>query len=135
MPHLKTADYPASTYQRDDLLTASPVRLVVRVLAGAITSLDRCEHARGRSNGNLFRKELNRARGLVGELFGALDKDAGGEIAVRLEALYEYILTQLLGASAAPNTSQLRLAGELLTRIKEGFDVVLEADIERAGTA
>lgn len=132
MPDLTLAGYPANTYQRDDLFTASPVRLVVRVLAGAITALDRCEHARGHSGGNLFRKELNRARGLVSELFGALDKQAGGEVAVRLEALYEYILTQLLGASAAPNSSQLHLAGELLTRIKEGFDVVLETDIERA---
>ena len=131
MPDLIAAGSPANTYQQNDVMTASPLRLVIRVLAGAISSLGRCESCRQQGDGNRFRKELNRARGLVIELFGALDKPAGGEVAVRLESLYEYILTQLLGSSANPSPNQLKFAMELLTKVKEGFDVVLESDIER----
>jgi len=123
MPDLINAGTPADTYQQNDLFTASPLRLVIRVLGGAISSIERSAQYQQQSDGNRFRKELNRARGLVAELFGALDKEQGGEVAERLEALYEYILTQLLGPSAG--TNQLRFAAELLTKVKEGFDTIL----------
>jgi len=117
---------PAATYQRDEVLTASPLRLVVRVFAGAMTALQRGRRHIEQGNTVAYRREVNRARGLVSELLGALDKEQGGEIAVQLEALYEFILTQLLGRTTTPNLKALTDAEEILGKLKEGFDAILE---------
>lgn len=132
MPALTMTRNPAHAYRRDDVLTASPLRLVILVLGGSIASLERCHRFLAEGNGNLYRRELNRARGLISELFGALDKEQGGEIAEQLESLYEYILSQLLGAPVQPRSEELKAAIELLTAIKSGFDTILESGCEHA---
>ncbi len=121
---------PAATYQRDEVLTDSPLRLVIRVFAAAIRALQRArQHAEG---GDLVRcrAQTSRARGLVAELLGALDKDQGGEIAARLEPLYVFILTQLLGRKACHDPRALAGAEEILTTLKEGFDAILQSGSE-----
>ncbi len=127
MPDAMTNPYShASTYQRDEILTASPVRLVVRVLGGAMTALRRARLLLAAGEGPRARHELGRAYGLVAELLGALDRKAGGEIAARLNSLYEYILTQLLRPGTALDLERIQLAEELLRPIKEGFDTIVE---------
>ncbi|MBI4880503.1 MAG: flagellar protein FliS [Planctomycetes bacterium] len=122
---------PAATYQRDEVLTASPLRLVLRVFGAAISALQRARrHAEGGDRVRC-RAETSRARGLVAELLGALDKEQGGEIAGQLEALYVFILTQLLGGRASPNPRALADAERILDTLREGFDAILRNDGER----
>jgi flagellar protein FliS len=115
----------SAAYRRDDVLTASPLRLVVLTMNGAITRIERARRGAESGNVTVYRTELNRARALIAELLAALDRPSGGEIATQLESLYEFMLTKLLAPGKAPDTNQLAMAQNLMKTIKDGFDNVL----------
>ncbi|MBL8769259.1 MAG: flagellar export chaperone FliS [Planctomycetes bacterium] len=121
---------PAAAYQRDEILTSSPVRLVCRVYAGAITALERARKSHEAGDDTTHRKELWRARALIGELMGALDHDDGGDISRRLTGLYEFLLTELLRPRSQPDLKAISAAETVLRTLKEGFDGVLASGAE-----
>lgn len=114
----------AAAYQRESILTESPIGLVVKVYQGALTALDRARRFAGEGDMNAFRSQLGKASALVAELLGALDHERGGEIAERLSTLYEFILTQLLRPTKTPDLVAVQHAERLLMTLKEGFDAV-----------
>lgn len=126
---------PAAAYRRDEVLTSSPVRLVCRVYAGAITALERARKSHESGDETTHRKELWRARALIGELMGAVDHDDGGEIAQRLTGLYEFLLTELLRPRAQPDLKAIASAESVLRKLKEGFDGVLASGAEARSLA
>lgn len=111
--NVSLARNPMQQYRREEVMTASPLRLVTLVLGGAVRALERTARLRDDAAGpGAFRRELTRARGLVAELFGAVDKERGGEVAALLTPLYEYVLTQLLGAPR-PRPDQIDAAVQI----------------------
>lgn len=125
-----------AAYRRDDVLTATPLKLVVLTMNGGLNRLDRARRAIERGDDVAYRSEINRARALVAELLGAIDHAAGGVIAQDLAALYEFMLSRLLKPSAKPDRAAVDAAHGLLKTIKDGFDVILangaEANLQRA---
>jgi len=115
---------PAAAYQRESILTESPVGLVVKVFQGALTSLERARRATEVGDDNAFRRHAGKASALVSELLGALDHENGGEISERLSAIYQFILTQLLRPTTRPDVESVVRAERLLVTLKEGFDAV-----------
>ena len=115
----------AAVYQDHEVTTATPVELVVRVLGGAISRIERARRAADRGEINTLRTQVDRARALVSELMSALDFEEGGEIAERLGALYQFLLTELLHPQVRPNVAALDSAADVLAKIKEGFDAIL----------
>lgn len=124
MNHPSNRAAQAAAYQRESILTESPVGLVVKVYQGALTSLERARRAAAAGDANTFRSQLGKASALVSELLGALDHEHGGEIAERLSALYEFILTQLLRPTSTPDVVPVERAERLLSTLKEGFDAI-----------
>jgi flagellar protein FliS len=122
----------AAAYLRDEVLTDSPLRLVVRVFGGALTAIERARRHADAGRLNDYRHELSRANGLVSELLAALDKQRGGEIAVKLESLYEFVITRLLRPSARPDAASLARAERILRTLKEAFDAVLASNDRNA---
>lgn len=121
-----------AAYRRDDVLTATPLKLVVLTLNGGLNRLERARRAAERNDDAGFRTEVNRARALIAELLGSLDHAAGGEIASDLSALYEFMLTRLLKPTTRPDKAAVESAHGLLKTIKEGFDVILANGAEAA---
>lgn len=119
-PYSKTA----AAYAREDVLTVSPVGLVVRVLSGAIVALERARRALATTDGITHLREVGRARSLIGELLGALDREQGGEIAGKLEALYGFMLGRLLLPRPSKKAENLEDAIGILRNVKEGFDAI-----------
>ncbi len=122
-----TAQYGggAAAYLREEILTNSPTRLVSRVLAAAIAACERARTLAAADTHVEWRKQISRAHGCVAELFGAVDREQGGEIATRLAALYQFVLTRLLVAGSRPDAQRPADAARILGRIKEGFDELL----------
>jgi len=121
-----------AAYRRDDVLTATPLKLVVLTLNGGLNRLERARRAAERNDDLGFRAEVNRARALIAELLGSLDHAAGGQIASDLSALYEFMLTRLLKPTTRPDKAAVESAHGLLKTIKEGFDVILANGAEAA---
>ena len=106
------------------VLDASPHQLVTLMLAGArerarlaIACLDR---------GDLPRKAqaITDASAIIGGLNGALNLEAGGEIASGLQALYDYAQRRLLAANLDNDAVPLREVDDLLGDIESAWRAI-----------
>lgn len=113
------------------VLDADPHRLIALMLAGArerarlaIACLER---------GDLPRKgqAISDASTIIGGLNGALDLDAGGEIASGLQSLYDYAQRRLLEANVNNDARPLLEVDELLGDIEGAWHAIAPA--ARAG--
>jgi flagellar protein FliS len=106
------------------VLDATPHQLIALMLAGArertrlaIAHLQR---------GDLSRKgqAITEASAIIGGLNGALNVDAGGEIAEGLQALYDYAQRRLLTANLDNDPAPLHEVDELLGEIESAWRAI-----------
>ncbi|HFB66803.1 MAG TPA: flagellar export chaperone FliS [Aeromonadales bacterium] len=101
---------------------ASPHRLIQMLIDGA---LERTHKARGyMSHGNITEKgeNISSAMSIIGGLQASLNKDSGGDIAVKLDALYAYMIQKLMASNLENDVSGLDEVIKLLQEIKSGWD-------------
>jgi flagellar protein FliS len=97
--------HPAAAYRSTAVETrvheADPHKLIELMLEGAIQRLRMAEACIG--SGDLPRKAkaASEAGAIVDSLSGCLDLQQGGDIAARLEALYDYASRRIVAANAA----------------------------------
>ena len=72
---------------------------------------------------------INKAIEIIGGLRSFLDFEQGGDLAARLEALYDYMERSLLEASAKNDLAKLDEVLTLLRSVKEGWDGIREEAI------
>jgi flagellar protein FliS len=110
-----------SIYLEQEILSANPLQLVHILYQATITELR--EALRNLASRDIAAKcrNLMKASELIGELLSALDLEAGGEIAVRLKALYEYMLSRLLLANLHNLDEPIGETIALLSTLDEGW--------------
>ena len=101
---------------------ADPHRLIVMLMDGA---LERIATARGlMSNGTGAAERaqlLHRAVAIIDELRNSLNFKAGGQVSHNLDALYEYMCTRLMQASASNKPEWLDEVSRLLGEIRSAW--------------
>lgn len=103
---------------------ADPHHVVQMLMQGA---LDRLAAAKGHmQRGETIPKgeSLSKAVNIISALRGALDRTQGGEIAERLESLYEYSEARILEANVKNDAAPLDEVTRLLTEVKEAWDAI-----------
>jgi len=117
-------------YQRVNTQTsitdADPHKLIQLLYNGA---LERINMAKARIQAKDYggkAKLINKAIEIVGGLRSFLDLEQGGELAARLESLYDYMERTLLEASMKNDVAKLDEVAGLLRSIKEGWDGIRE---------
>lgn len=116
-PAARIAAY-SSAATHGGVAAADPHGLIVMLFDGA---LERVAAARGCIDRNDMAEKarlLNRAVSIVGELRASLDTKAGGQIAVNLAELYDYICRRLLKANSESNAAILDEVTRLLHEIR-----------------
>jgi flagellar protein FliS len=112
----------AQQYIENDLLDKSPVELIRMLYSKAIEKL---QLARQHTGANEVRERnacLARVMEIVAELQGALNPEAGGDVAVQLARLYDYVQRQLIDAVSDPKSvAQLEEVRVLLGNLHEGW--------------
>ncbi|EON93879.1 flagellar biosynthesis repressor of class 3a and 3b operons [Marinobacter lipolyticus SM19] len=117
-------------YQRINTQTsitdADPHKLIQLLYNGA---LERINMAKARmqagdieGKGRLISKTIE----IIGGLRSFLDFDQGGELAIQLESLYDYMERTLLEASARNSVEKLDEVASLLRSVKDGWDGIRE---------
>lgn len=126
MDSMKSA---ANAYQRVQVdaavLGASPHELIAKLLSGAIDSILAAK--KHMHNGDIIAKAqcIKVATSIIADgLQSCLNKEAGGEIATNLDALYDYMLRRLITAHAENNPAVLDEVVTLLREIKSGWDAI-----------
>ncbi len=123
----------ANQYRRTDVsssvIDASPHELIALMLGGArerarlaIACIER---------GDLPRKgqAISDASAIIGGLNGALNLDAGGDIADGLQALYDYAQRRLLAANLENDAAPLREVDDLLGDIESAWRAIAPGQV------
>lgn len=103
---------------------ADPHRLIQMLMQGG---LDRIAQAKGAMEREAFAEKgvlIGKAISIIGGLRDALDQDVGGELAVNLDRLYEYMTMRLFEASRHNDVDKLNEVGKLLSEIKLAWDQI-----------
>ncbi|MBK1850244.1 flagellar export chaperone FliS [Marinobacter sp. 1-4A] len=117
-------------YQRVNTQTsitdADPHKLIQLLYNGA---LERINMAKARMQANDYAgkgKLITKAIEIIGGLRSFLDFEKGGDLAERLEALYDYMERTLFEANAKNDVAKLDEVADLLRSIKDGWDGIRE---------
>ncbi|WP_417539315.1 flagellar export chaperone FliS [Marinobacter sp.] len=105
---------------------ADPHKLIQLLYNGA---LERINMAKARMQAKDYAGKgqlIGKAIEIIGGLKSFLDFEKGGELAARLEGLYDYMERTLLEASAKNDMAKLDEVADLLRSIKDGWDGIRE---------
>lgn len=101
-----------------NVLSASPHQLIAMLFDGAQAAIKAARLHMTNENVAEKGKSISKAIDIVNSgLLAALDKEKGGELAERLEGLYNYVTNLLVKANIHNDTAKLDEAAELLQNI------------------
>ncbi|MDQ6678511.1 MAG: flagellar export chaperone FliS [Acidobacteriota bacterium] len=116
------------TYFQDEVLSASPLRLVCLLYQGAISEIR--DARRNLAGGNVQARSasISKACDILSELTLSLDVGTGGELAANLGGLYAYAITRLLDANLNRADGPLAEVLGLLITLQEGWTELAAAE-------
>lgn len=107
------------------VISASPHKLIVMLFDGAIVSISNA--IQQMSNGDIAAKghSISKAIAIIENgLRASLDKKTGGEIALSLDNLYEYMNNRLIFANIHNQTDTLMEVQTLLRDLKSSWEAI-----------
>lgn len=104
--------------------SADPHRLIQMLMEGGLTRLAQARGAMERQQTALKGELIGKAIGIVGGLRQGLDLEKGGEIAVNLASLYDYMTRRLMEANVQNDPAILEEVASLLREVKDGWDAI-----------
>ena len=108
-------------YRHNEIYTSSQGKLIVMMYEGAVKFVNLA--IEGLDSKDLSKKGLyiNKAHDIINELSLALDLKKGGEVAQKLESLYQFILHQLTVANIKSDRKALETILNVLTPLLEAW--------------
>lgn len=110
-----------NAYKRTDVLSRSPLEIVVLLYDGAIRFLGEADAAAHRKDRPSRTRAVARAQAIIGELHGTLDMEKGGQVASDLDRLYSYMTSRLLDATSRTDDGAIAEVRRLLTSMREAW--------------
>lgn len=104
--------------------SATPHRLIQMLLEGALEKINLSKGYMQRGDIALKGTHISWAISIIDGLRMSLDKEAGGEIASNLDALYEYMGRRLVDANLNNDPKILAEVTSLLLEIKSAWDAI-----------
>lgn len=112
-------------YMTAEVSTASKLKLVVMMYDGAIRFLNECK--KRIDAGDIAGRGLyiSKAQGIIGELQESLNVQQGGDIAVQLEQLYGFVITNLTKANIKGDKVAIDQALSVLENLRSAWGEVM----------
>ena len=114
-----------NAYKQNAVSTSSQGRLVLMMYEGAIKFVNMAMHGIDTSNISAKGLYIGKTRDIINELSLALDMEKGGEIAKRLESLYQFILDQLTHANIKSDRKSLESVQKVLLPLHDAWEKLL----------
>lgn len=107
---------------------ASPHKLIVMLFEGAMVAVSSALHHMKTGDIAAKGQAISKAISIIDNgLRASLDKKVGGEIALNLDALYEYMSNRLLIANLKNQPQTLEEIYQLLKGLKDAWDAIAPA--------
>lgn len=103
-------------YQRTQVQTSSPEKLLIMLYDGAIQFLNKAKVAIDNKNIQEIHNNIVGAQKIITEFMNTLDMKVGGDVAVNLYNLYEYLHYRLVQANLKRDPEMI---DEVLAHLKE----------------
>jgi flagellar protein FliS len=103
---------------------ASPHRLISMLYDGVLERLATARSSIARTDVTTKLRSINSAMQIVEHLRVVLDHEAGGNLAERLDALYDYMLRRMTLANATNDADVLAEVSRLVMTLKSGWDQI-----------
>ena len=116
---------PHSAYAQNEVLNASPERLVQLLYDLGIQSIIRARDCNGRKDIAGRVRHVNKAFAVLVELSDGLDFNAGGDIALNYARIYDYCRRKLTEANLKQSDAILSEVQALLEDLQEAWQVVV----------
>jgi len=120
---------PWQSYRQVSTQTASPGQLVLMLFDGAIRFLDRALEGFELEDPVEFNQTISnnilRGQSIVQELNNSLDLDRGGELALTLRRLYEYMDDRLMESNMRKKPDGIRDTIRRLTTLRDAWQQML----------
>jgi len=118
-----------ASYQSVAIATASPGKLILMLLEGAIrflhTARDGFELPALRQRQEVVHNNLLRAQNIISELQRCLNVRDGGEFAVNMFRIYDFMNTRLMEANARKEPDNIVVVLRLLDELRGAWDQML----------
>jgi flagellar secretion chaperone FliS len=116
---------PQSAYVQNEVLNASPERLVQLLYDLAIRSLAAARECNRTKDIPGRVRHINRVFSVLVELSDGLDFEAGGDIALNYARIYDYCQRRLIEANVQQSDARLAEVESLFKDLREAWDVVV----------
>ncbi|MDH1106192.1 flagellar export chaperone FliS [Pseudomonas otitidis] len=103
---------------------ASPHRLIQMLMEGGLERMAQAQGAMMRDQASLKGELISKSIAIIGGLREALDPTQGGEIAMNLDRLYEYMIARLIEANKVNDPALVNEVAGLLREVKSGWDAI-----------
>lgn len=117
----------AATYMEANADRLTPYDVIQLLMDGALERLDQAAEQLRQGQEDVAGLLMGKAIGILNGLRGSLDFDQGGEMAVRLDQLYAYLIVRLEEAEAETGGAILQESSQLLSELKSGWDAIAVA--------
>ncbi len=128
-PYLKQA----AEYKKNQIETATPDEILIMLYEGAIRFLMQAKKAAITNDLEKYNKHLISAQHIIQEFMDSLDMEIGGEMAVNLYNLYEYLHYRLVQANIKKDVAMIDEVLDHLRSLKGTWEEAIRiAKQERA---
>jgi flagellar protein FliS len=108
-------------YQRMEIMTADPKRLIILCYDRAINALKLAIEYYETGNFEAKAKEIGKVQDVIGALRTALDFKNGGEVAVNLDALYSFMTRHIMEADLKKDIISLNSIVNMLEEVESAW--------------
>ena len=109
-------------YKRHQVTTTDSATALLLLYQGTIDSLNRAQASMAANDMADKGREILRANDIINQFLVSLDYESGGELINNLEALYLYMLEQILLANVKNDPAPLSVVVSLLSTLKSGWE-------------
>ena len=109
-------------YRKNQISTSNQGRLILMMYEGAIKFTNLAEESMSKGDLANQGKYIQKAHDIVNELSLALDFKKGGDVAPRLESLYQFALSQLTIANIKSDKKALQAVLNILNPLLEAWN-------------
>ena len=108
-----------NAYVSNEIMTASPSKLLLMLYDGAIKNLKLAEMAMKEKNIEKINLYIQKTQNIIAEFMSTLNHDDGGEVAKNLQNLYAYMFTTLIQANIQKDPDKVREVRGYMEELRE----------------
>lgn len=110
-----------NVYKQNQILNASPKKLVVLLYDGCIKNMKLAELSITEKKLDQAHTALIKSQDIIAELASTLNKEQGGQVAQDLNDIYEYLMRNLIEANRTKDISIVRKNREMMEELREAW--------------